>query len=404
MMELVAPVGDMEKLDIATIYGADSVYLAGKDFGLRAQAGNFTPAEILAGVKLAHGRGVKVYATLNVFARSSELPAIAATAEFLQEAGVDALIISDPGVLLTLQEKGITLPLHLSTQANTVNYQALNFWRAQGLSRAVLARELSLAEIKEITGASQMAVEVFVHGAMCVAYSGRCLLSMYLNKRDANAGKCSQPCRWGYQLVEAQRPDLPLPIVEDARGSYILSSKDLCLIHRLADLRQAGVAALKIEGRMRSVYYLAMVVSVYRRALDALAADPDNFFVRPEWLEDLTSVSHRGYTEAFADEGEIDGRAMEYQTSGYIRHYDFIGKVVGYNREHQRVQVEQRGNFRRGQDVQFVGPSGQRLDCHLDAIYDEQGQSIEVARHPQQLVELPLASPVAPNWLLRRRR
>jgi putative protease len=402
-MELVAPAGDFEKLQIAIKYGADAVYMAGQEFGLRAQAGNFSEDEIVSGVKIAHQNDVKIYAALNVFARNPELKAIADMARFYQDSGVDAVIVSDPGVFLTLKESGLTIPVHLSTQANTLNIQAARFWKQQGISRIVLGRELSIAEISAISGSAGVDVEIFVHGAMCVAYSGRCLLSMYLNGRDANAGKCSQPCRWGYQLVEKQRQDLPLEIEEDKRGSYILSSKDLCLLRYLPDLAKAGISALKIEGRMRSVYYLGMVVSVYRRALDALLAAPDNFNVKEEWLDDLTSVSHRGYTEAFAAEANVNGMAMEYQTGGYIRRYDFIGKVKNYNPQDQKVRVEQRGNFRLGQAIQFVGPRGERYDYLVQTMHDESGNLLDVARHPQQIIEMPCAFPVDKDWLVRRR-
>jgi putative protease len=277
MAELLAPAGDLEKLKIAILYGADAVYLGGRHFGLRAGAGNFAPDELTAGVDFAHTNGAKVYVTVNIFAHNRDLELLPGYLASLVDAGVDGVIVSDPGVLDLVRTGFPQLPVHLSTQANTTNWAAARFWSRQGVSRIILARELSLAEIKEISSKVEADLEIFVHGAMCMAYSGRCLLSNYLTGRDANRGDCAQSCRWQYTLMEEKRPGECFPVEEDERGTYILSSRDLCLIEHIPELMEAGIKSFKIEGRMKSANYVASVVKAYRAALDAYQHDPHNY-------------------------------------------------------------------------------------------------------------------------------
>ncbi|MHB8918951.1 MAG: peptidase U32 family protein, partial [Desulfocucumaceae bacterium] len=283
--ELLAPAGSMEKLRVAIAYGADAVYLGGPEYGLRMGAENFTPDQLPAAVDYAHRHGVRVYVTVNIFAHSRDFRGLREYLALLSGTGADGVIVADPGILSLVRSEFPGLPVHLSTQANTTNAASAAFWEGRGVSRIVLARELSLEEIKEIRAGVQAQLEVFVHGAMCISYSGRCLLSLYMTGRDANQGDCSQGCRWRYTLLEEKRPGQYFPVLEDGRGTYILSSRDLCLLSRLPDLAAAGVDSFKIEGRVKSVHYVATVVKVYRQAIDRLVQDPAGFRVDPRWLE-----------------------------------------------------------------------------------------------------------------------
>ncbi|RKO66698.1 peptidase U32 family protein [Desulfofundulus salinus] len=400
--ELLAPAGDLEKLQAAVIYGADAVYLGGKRFGLRERAGNFTLEEMAVGVDFAHARGVKVYVTVNIFAHNRDLDELPHYLKQLEQIGVDAVIISDPGVLALAREITPGLPVHLSTQANTTNWMAARFWQEQGVSRIVLARELTLDEIREIRRQVQVPLEVFVHGAMCISYSGRCLLSNYMTGRDANRGDCAQACRWRYALVEEKRPGEYFPVEEGSRGTYILSSRDLCLLEYIPQLVEAGVDSLKIEGRVKSVHYVATVVSVYRQALDACRADPARFQVQTRWLEELGKVSHREYTSGFftgtpakAAQGAVD--------SIYRRPYTFVGVVRDYDPARGLALVEQRNRFARGEELEVLLPGGQTFSFVLTGLYNEEMSPIDAAPHPRQRVFLSLPRPVQPWSLLRRR-
>lgn len=329
--ELLAPAGTPEKLAVALRYGADAVYLGGESFGLRAQAGNFSVEELAEGVETAHRQGKKVYLTLNAFLHNDDLDPLRSYLTRISSIPVDAYIISDPAAILLCRDEAPHVPLHLSTQANTTNRLAALFWRDQGICRINLARESTIDEIRETSSTPGLETEVFVHGAMCVSYSGRCLLSSVLTGRDANRGACTHPCRWRYALVEETRPGEYFPIEENDRGSFIFNSKDLCLVEHLPLLAESGVSSLKIEGRMKGIHYLATVVRVYREALDRLAADPARYRTDPAWLAELSTISHRGYTTGF-----LFGRPTEVgQEYGcrYRRDYRIVGLVSGIDGE-----------------------------------------------------------------------
>lgn len=401
--ELLAPAGNLEKLQMAVRYGADAVYLGGKSFGLRAFADNFEIAEMQEGIQFAHERGVRVYVTVNIFPHNADLNALPSYLETLRKIGADALLVSDPGVIKIAQETVPNLPLHLSTQANNVNWASAQFWAEHGVKRIVLARELSLPEIKEIRVHTTVELEVFVHGAMCISYSGRCLLSNYLAGRDANRGECAHPCRWRYALVEEKRPGQFYPVIEDERGTYIFNSRDLCLLPYLPELIKAGVDSFKIEGRMKSVHYVATVVRAYRQAIDACWPDPDQFQLNPAWMAELDKVSHRDYTTGFLF-GKPTAQDQIYGNSSYRRTYDFIGLVREYNPVTRLAVVEQRGHFARGEEIEVVGPRTALFTQLLTELYDLDGQAIEAAPHPQQLVQIRVDQPVEAFDLLRRPR
>ncbi|HEX3033063.1 MAG TPA: U32 family peptidase, partial [Bacillota bacterium] len=381
--ELLAPAGDLEKLKVAVAYGADAVYLGGREFGLRAFAGNFSLEEIKEGVAYAHGKGARVYVTLNIFPHNQDLVGLPEYVKSLEAIGVDAVIVSDPGVFAIVRQTSPQLPIHLSTQANTTNWAAAQFWLDQGVERIILARELSLTEIREIKDRTAGELEVFAHGAMCISYSGRCLLSNYMAGRDSNRGQCAQACRWSYGLVEEKRPGQYFPIEEDDRGTYVFNSQDLCLIEHLPQLLATGVSSLKIEGRMKSVHYVATVIRVYRAALDAYGRDQAGYEFNPEWLEDIAKVSHREYTTGFFLD-KAEEKKENYLSSAYVRNCDFIGLFRSYDPVTGIALVEQRNRFSRGEQVEIVGPGGHCFTQTLGELKDAEGQPIEVAPHPQQ--------------------
>ncbi len=400
--ELLAPAGNLEKLRVAIAYGADAVYFAGKNFGLRAFADNFSEEEIAAAVAVAHAAGRKAYVTVNIFPHNDDLAALPAYLAFLRDCGVDAAIVSDPGVFRLARSVAPELSLHLSTQANTVNWAAALFWEELGLRRIVLAREVSLADIRLIRAKTSLELEAFVHGAMCISYSGRCLLSNYLASRDANRGECVQACRWRYHVVEETRPGQYLPVSEDAHGTYVFNSKDLCLLPHSPALVASGLDSFKIEGRMKSVHYVATVVKVYREALDAFAADPECFYVREEWLAELEKISHRPYTSGFAfgptgRDDQLYGQATNSQS------HDFVGLVRSYDPVSGWAEVEQRNNMKVGEEIEVLRPQGGNFRQIITALRDESGEQIAVAPHPQQMVSMPMDGPVAPLAMLRRR-
>ena len=402
-VELLAPAGDLEKLRMAVIYGADAVYLGGKEFGLRAYAGNFSLAEIKEGVEFAHQHQAKVYVTVNIFPHNDDLTGLGDYLCALEDCGVDGVLFADTGVWKIAREINSKLNFHLSTQANTTNWASAQFWEKQGVKRIVLARELSLAEIKEIRRNVQVELEVFVHGAMCISFSGRCLLSNYMAGRDANRGQCTQPCRWNYALVEEKRPGHYYPIEEDERGSYIFNAQDLCLIRHLPELIEAGVNSLKIEGRMKSVHYVATVVQAYRKAIDAYYRDPAAYRFDEQWYEEILKVSHRAYTTGFFS-GKPQSGAQNLADSDYIRDYDFVGLVRDYDPASQMATVEQRNNFRVGDEIEITGPQTELFTQRVESMTDEEGQFIEVAPHAQQLVRIKMGKPVRPWDLFRRKK
>ena len=398
--ELLAPAGTMEKLQMALVYGADAAYLGGTQFGLRAFGGNFTNDEIRAAVQLAHGMGRKVYVTVNVFPHNDDLVSLPDYLRFLAEAGVDAVLVADLGVFMCAREVAPALPVHISTQANNVNWRTVRAWQELGAERVVLARELSHEEICEIRRHTSVELELFVHGAMCISYSGRCLLSSYLTGRDANRGGCAQSCRWKYALVEESRPGEYYPIAEDERGTYIMNSKDLCLLPYLDEVVSSGIDSLKIEGRMKSVHYVASVVKAYRMALDAACAGTP-YEVREEWIEELGKVSHRAYTTGFFF-GKTTEEDQIYGTSSYEQTSDFVGLVRAYDAQSGLVTVEQRNNMKLGQEIEIFQPRGASFRQELREMWDADGQPITAAPHPQQIVRIRMAQAVEPSSILRR--
>lgn len=376
--ELLAPAGNLEKLKMAILYGADAVYLSGQAYGLRAMANNFTLEEMKEGLAFAREKGAKVYVTVNILAHNKEIEGIADYLRELEEIGVDGIIVSDPGIIRIAREITPGLNLHLSTQANTTNWSSAKFWQDQGVKRIVLARELSLAEIKGIREKTQVELETFVHGAMCISYSGRCLLSNYLAGRDANRGLCAHPCRWKYYLMEETRPGEYYPVIEDEKGTFIFNSKDLCLLEFLPELMEAGVNSFKVEGRMKSVHYVATIIRVYRQAIDSYLADPDKYEVKEEWLEEIAKVSHRDYTTGFFQQ-KPGPTEQNYSTSSYKRSHDFVGIVQDYDEVKGIATIEVRNRIKKGETLEFIGPKTNAFSEKIEFLYNEEGEEIEVA-------------------------
>ena len=399
--ELLAPAGNMEKLKMALLYGADAVYLGGKAFGLRAFGGNFTNEELQEAVDFAHKLGKKIYVTVNIFPHNSDFAKLPAYLTFLNEIKVDAILVADLGVFTLAKEYAPDVELHISTQANNTNWAAVNAWAELGASRVVLAREMSLEEIKEIREKCSVELEMFVHGAMCISYSGRCLMSNYFTGRDANRGSCAQPCRWNYALVEEKRPGQYFPVLEDERGTYIFNSKDMCLLPYLPDVIASGVDSLKIEGRMKSVHYAASVVKAYREAIDSYFAAPEQFEVKKEWVEELDKVSHRAYTTGFYY-GRPTEKDQIYGTSSYTQTSDFVGLVLDYDEKTGFATVEQRNNMKVGQEIEIFQPHLAGYRQILQEMYNDEGEAIQVAPHPQQIVKIRMDKPVEPYGILRR--
>lgn len=403
--ELLAPAGDLEKLKMAIIYGADAVYLGGEAFGLRASSKNFSIDEIKEGLKFAHERNRKVYVTLNIIPHNEDLNGLPEYVKTLDEIGIDAVIVSDPGVLLVVKEIAPNMEIHLSTQANTTNYLSARFWHNMGVKRVVLARELSIDEIKEIiqNSPAELEIETFVHGAMCISYSGRCLLSNYMAHRDANRGECAQSCRWKYNLVEEKRPGEYYPVFEDEHGTYIFNSKDLCMIEHIPELVNAGIKSFKIEGRMKSPYYVATVVRSYRMAIDAYFADPTNYKFDKKWLDELKKASHRDHTTGFYF-GKPTGNEQLYTSSSYIRTYDFLGVVLDYDKNTGIAKVEQRNRIFIGDKVEVFGPNKEHFEQVIEKMWDKDNNVIDVAPHAQQIIKIKMDKPVETWDIIRKPR
>jgi putative protease len=398
-VELLAPAGNFEKLEIAIHYGADAVYLGGKDFSLRNFSGNFRLEEIKQAVAYAHDHGVKVYVTVNVYARNDQQPFIAAYLEQLGALGPDGVIVADPGVFMTARERMPHIPLHLSTQANSTNYKTVEFWERLGIRRINVARELTLPEIKAIAEQAQIEVEAFVHGAMCIAYSGRCLLSSFLANRHSNRGMCTHPCRWKYALVEETRAGQYMPIAEDDRGTYIFNSKDLCMIEHIPAMIDSGVAALKIEGRMKGINYLASVVKVYREAIDLYFQDPVGYAVQPEWLAELTRISNRGYCTGFYFD-DPQQSAPDYDFSLGTATHLFIGKVLAAH-DGGHTLMEVRNKCRVGDPVEILSPRQAIRKTNIGNMRDDEGNPIPIAQ-PNTRVYPDLGLKTKPNDLIRK--
>ena len=403
-IELLAPAGNLEKLKMAILYGADAVYIGGQRFGLRASADNFSPEQMKEGIEFAHKRGAKVYVTVNIIPHNHDLIGLPQYIKQLEELGVDAIIVSDPGIFSIAREVSPNMEIHISTQANNTNYKSAEFWYKLGAKRVVVARELSFDEIREINDKTPQGldIEAFVHGAMCISYSGRCLLSSYMTGRDSNKGACSHPCRWKYSLVEEKRPGEYYPVYEDERGTYIFNSKDLCMIEHIPELIEAGIYSFKLEGRMKSSFYVATVVSAYRKAIDEYQKDPANYKFDPKWLEELSKASHREYTTGFYFD-KTTGNDQIYNTSSYIREYDFVGLVLAYNEETGIATVEQRNRLIVGDEIEVLRPDGSYFTQTISQIVNEEGESIRTAPHPQMIMQIPMDQKVCEFSILRRK-
>lgn len=398
--ELLAPAGNLEKLKMALLYGADAVFLGGKAFGLRAFGGNFTEEEIKEGVEFAHHLHKKVYVTINIYPHNADIKKLPEYLCYLESIEVDAILVADLGVFTIAREVAPKLSVHISTQANNTNWVSVNAWEKLGAVRVVLARELSLAEITEMREKCMVELEMFVHGAMCISYSGRCLLSNYFTGRDANRGSCAQSCRWKYSLVEEKRPGEYFPVLEDERGTYIFNSKDMCLLPHLAEVIESGVDSLKIEGRMKSVHYAASVVKVYRQAIDSYFENRAAFTIREEWLEELQKVSHRAYTTGFYF-NKPDEDDQIYGSSSYTQTSDFVGLVLSYDPVTKYATIEQRNNMKLGQEIEIVQPKGTTFVQKIGEMLDDLGNHIEVAPHAQQKIRIAMQEPVEPYAMLR---
>ena len=382
--ELLVPAGSLEVLKVAVIFGADAVYIGGEAFGLRAKAKNFTSEEMKEGIDFAHAHGVKVYVTANILAHNSDLTDAAAYFTELADLHPDALIIADPGLFMIAKDVCPEIDIHISTQANNCNYGTFLFWHEQGASRVVTARELSLKEIGEIRKRipADMEIETFVHGAMCISYSGRCLLSAYMTGRSANEGACTHPCRWKYAVVEEKRPGEYFPVEENERGTYIFNSKDLCMIEHIPDLFEAGIDSFKIEGRMKTALYVATVARTYRKAIDDYLEDPKVYEKNLPWYrEQISRCTYRQFTTGFFY-GKPDQESQIYDSNTYIREYTYLG-IVGEVKDGLCV-IEQRNKFTVGEQIEIMKPNGENMEVTVRAIYSEDGERMESAPHPKQ--------------------
>ena len=400
--ELLIPAGSLDVLKTAVIYGADAVYLGGEAFGLRAKAKNFTNEEIKEGIAFAHERGVKVYITANILAHNRDLAGVDEYFEELKDIQPDALIISDPGVFAIARRVLPQMELHISTQANNTNYGTYLFWYGLGAKRVVSARELSLEEIKEIRAhiPEDMEIESFIHGAMCISYSGRCLLSNYFTGRDANQGACTHPCRWKYAVVEETRPGEYMPVYENDRGTFIFNSKDLCMIGHVPEMIEAGIDSFKIEGRMKTALYVATVARTYRRAIDDYLKSPEEYRKNLEWYrEEIGKCTYREFTTGFYF-GKPDADTQIYDASTYVKNYTYLGTVEAVDGR-GFVKIEQKNKFTAGQVLEVMKPDGRNVPARVEAIYDEEGVSVDSAPHPKQILYVDLGGAADVHDILR---
>lgn len=405
-VELLAPAGDLEKFKTAIQYGADAVYLAGDKLGLRTASKNFSLDDIKEATKIAHDLDKKVYLTLNVISHNKDLEGVDEYIQSLDEAGVDAFIVSDPGIFQKVKTLAPSKEIHISTQANITNTATVEFWKNLGADRVILARELSLEEIKEIKNEvkDSIMIEAFVHGAMCMSYSGRCLLSNFMTGRSANMGDCAHPCRYKYYLMEETRPGEYYPITEDEKGSYIMNSKDLCMINYIPELIEAGVDSFKIEGRVKSEYYVATVINQYRRAIDDYYEDIEKYKYNRDnniYLEEIMKVSHRDFTTAFFF-GDVKEASLTYDNSSYIRLYDFIARVLDYDEDKKLMKVQERNKFSIGDEVEIFGPKFYDK-FSINKIYDEDMNEVDNINTPMKEAYIPYDKKVEYNYMIRRK-
>ena len=402
--ELLAPAGNLSKLKTAIQYGADAVYAGGETFSLRAAADNFSTEELKRGIDFAKSRGKKVYVAANVIMKNNDIESLYSFAKNVYDLGADSIILSDLGAFDVVKSAAPNLKIHISTQANTTNFASANAWHKLGASRVVISREISgegLRHIRKNTDPS-LEIEVFVHGAMCISYSGRCLISSYLTGRDANYGECAHPCRWKYYLMKEKRPGQYMPIIEDDEGSFFFNSKDLCLIEFIPQLIDTGVDSFKIEGRIKSEYYVATVVKAYREEIDRYFENPDNYKLDPRQIEELCKVSHREYSHGFWH-GMPHSEGQIYESSSYIRDYDVVGVVLECGKDGDAL-IEQRNKFSIGDELEVLRPKGPFVKTVVSDMADEEGNSIQSAPHPTMKVRMRLPQYVEPNSMLRKRR
>ena len=402
--ELLVPASSLEVLQVAVIFGADAVYIGGEAFGLRAKAKNFSKEDMSEGVRFAHEHGVKVYVTANILAHNQDLEGVRKYFEELREIGPDALIISDPGVYQIAKEVCPEIERHISTQANNTNYGTYQFWYQMGAKRVVTARELSLEEIREIRSRipEDMEIETFIHGAMCISYSGRCLLSNYLTGRDSNQGACTHPCRWKYSVMEESRPGEYFPVYENERGTFIFNSKDLCMIEHIPDLINAGIDSFKIEGRMKTALYVATVARTYRKAIDDYLKDPALYEENMSWYqEQISNCTYRQFTTGFFY-GKPTQEAQIYDNNTYIKEYTYLG-IVGETNEEGKYCISQRNKFSVGEQIEVMKPNGDNIEATVKSIQDEEGNQMESAPHPKKILYIDLGIKLDRYDILRRK-
>lgn len=402
-IELLAPAGDLERLKTAFIYGADAVYIGGEIFGMRSAAKNFNKEDMAEGVKFAHERGKQVFVTVNIIPRNEEFEQLEDYLKELEEIGVDAVIVSDPGVFSVVKKVVPNMEIHISTQASTTNAASATFWYNQGAKRVVMARELSFEEIKDIRDNSPegMDIEAFIHGAMCMSYSGKCVISNYTTGRDANRGACAQSCRWKYTLVEEQENGDYEKVLDDVDAEFFFNTKDMCMINYIPQIIESGINSFKIEGRMKTAYYVATTVRAYRMAIDEYIKDPENWKFNPMWLEELKKGSHRHFSEGFYL-GKTSTRDQNYESASYVRNYDFIGVVRGHEEESGLVIVEQRNRMFVGDEIEIIGPYKETMYGKILEMYNEENEPIESAPHAKQIVKMKLDIPVEEHYMLRK--
>ena len=403
-LELLIPASNLEVLKVAVMYGADAVYIGGEAFGLRAKAKNFSLEDMKEGIEFAHERGCKVYVTANILAHNYDLDGAREYFQELKQIGPDALIISDPGMFTIAKEVWPEVDIHISTQANNTNYLTYQFWWKQGAKRVVSARELSLKEIRQIRDniPDEMEIESFMHGAMCISYSGRCLLSSFMAGRDANRGECTHPCRWKYSVVEEQRPGQYMPVYENERGTYIFNSKDLCMIEHIPEMLDAGIDSFKIEGRMKTALYVATVARTYGLAIDEYLKDPELYRSRiPFYKSEISKCTYRQYTTGFFF-GKPEENTQIYDTNTYVKEYTYLG-VVGEINSSGLYGIEQRNKFSVGEEIEVMKPDGDNITVTVKRITDESGKDMESAPHPKQKLFVDLGIKLDEYDILRRR-
>ena len=398
-MELLSPAGNFEKLKAAVRFGADAVFMGGPAFGLRANAGNFSFDEMEEAFKYLHDRGKKGYVTVNIYPQTNELESIRQYLKKCEQLGADALIISDPGIFSIVKQEGIKTPVSISTQATTTNLAAVNFWASLGASRVIMAREVRKEDLVEIMKNAQCEVETFIHGAICISMSGRCLISSYMTGKDANNGECTHPCRWNYALMEEKRDGEYFPVYEDDRGTYLYNSKDLCLLDRIGELVKMGSASGKIEGRMKSIMYVSIVTGVYRQAIDLAVKDADNYKPLPEWRHLLESVSNRGYIEGFYG-GEYDTNAVNRETSGYSRSAAFLG-VALKDSSNDELEITCRAKFAPDEEITILTPDLKKIKVIPEIVLDEGNNKVEATR-PNYIYKIPFKDKAPEGSLIMR--